>query len=237
MSEKEKTAPPTTRPATPSSTWCCQHTDPLHKVTIIPRGPYLGATMYLPEGDKYSTQKKEALDQPHRHHGRPRRRGVRLRRRDQRCLRRHPPGHRARPPDGLRVGHERGTRHGRIRRGRSPGLPRPRHGPDPQLLRGDRPEDRRRDQASHRRGLPQGGDHPRAHRDKLDLIAKALLEYETLDGSHIKDIIEHGEMKDPPKGAQPPTCSASRIRAASRRTASVRTASGRVAPELAGAPA
>jgi hypothetical protein len=37
------------------------HTNPLHKVTIIPRGPYLGATMYLPEGDKYSTQKKEAL--------------------------------------------------------------------------------------------------------------------------------------------------------------------------------
>jgi cell division protease FtsH len=37
------------------------HTHPLHKVTIIPRGPYLGATMYLPDGDKYSTQKKEAL--------------------------------------------------------------------------------------------------------------------------------------------------------------------------------
>ncbi|MEO6847159.1 MAG: ATP-dependent zinc metalloprotease FtsH [Chthoniobacterales bacterium] len=39
-----------------------EHTHPLHKVTIIPRGPYLGATMYLPEGDKYSTQLKEALD-------------------------------------------------------------------------------------------------------------------------------------------------------------------------------
>ncbi|MEO8204993.1 MAG: cell division protein FtsH, partial [Chthoniobacterales bacterium] len=39
-----------------------EHTHPLHKVTIIPRGPYLGATMYLPEGDKYSTQFKEAQD-------------------------------------------------------------------------------------------------------------------------------------------------------------------------------
>lgn len=39
-----------------------EHTNPLHKVTIIPRGPYLGATMYLPEGDKYSTQQKEAVD-------------------------------------------------------------------------------------------------------------------------------------------------------------------------------
>ena len=37
------------------------HTHPLHKVTIIPRGQYLGATMYLPEGDKYATQRKEAL--------------------------------------------------------------------------------------------------------------------------------------------------------------------------------
>jgi cell division protease FtsH len=39
-----------------------EHTSPLHKVTIIPRGPYLGATMHLPEGDKYSTQQKEATD-------------------------------------------------------------------------------------------------------------------------------------------------------------------------------
>lgn len=37
-----------------------EDTHPLHKVTIIPRGPALGATMYLPEGDKYSTQSKEA---------------------------------------------------------------------------------------------------------------------------------------------------------------------------------
>lgn len=39
-----------------------EHTHPLHKVTIIPRGQYLGATMYLPEKDQYSTQRKEALD-------------------------------------------------------------------------------------------------------------------------------------------------------------------------------
>ena len=37
------------------------HTHPLHKVTIIPRGPFLGATMFLPDGDKYSTSKKESL--------------------------------------------------------------------------------------------------------------------------------------------------------------------------------
>ncbi len=38
------------------------------------------------------------------------------------------------------------------------------------------------------------------HRDKLETIAKALLEYETLDGAHIKDIIKHGRMLNPPPG-------------------------------------
>jgi len=32
-------------------------TDPVHKVTIIPRVGALGLTMYLPEGDRYSTDK------------------------------------------------------------------------------------------------------------------------------------------------------------------------------------
>ena len=36
------------------------------------------------------------------------------------------------------------------------------------------------------------------HRDKLETIAKALLEYETLDGKQIRDIIEHGRMSNPP---------------------------------------
>jgi cell division protease FtsH len=39
-----------------------------------------------------------------------------------------------------------------------------------------------------------------AHRDKLEIIAKALLEYETLDGSQIREIIEHGRMLNPPPG-------------------------------------
>jgi cell division protease FtsH len=42
------------------------------------------------------------------------------------------------------------------------------------------------------------------NRDLLDKISEALLEYETLDAQHIKDIIKHGEMKDPPKPPQPP---------------------------------
>jgi len=41
----------------------CEHTEPLHKVTIIPRGMYLGATFQLPEKDKFSESKKQLLDQ------------------------------------------------------------------------------------------------------------------------------------------------------------------------------
>ena len=36
-----------------------QHTDPLHKVTIIPRGRALGVTHWLPEGEKYTESKEE----------------------------------------------------------------------------------------------------------------------------------------------------------------------------------
>src|SRR6185295_3221949 len=39
-----------------------EHTHPLHKVTIIPRGQSLGATMYLPKQDIHSRQRKEMLD-------------------------------------------------------------------------------------------------------------------------------------------------------------------------------
>jgi cell division protease FtsH len=39
-----------------------QHTHPLHKVTIIPRGQSLGATMYLPKEDTLSRGRKEMLD-------------------------------------------------------------------------------------------------------------------------------------------------------------------------------
>ena len=62
MSEREKTSTAWHEAGHAIVNMVLEHTHPLHKVTIIPRGPYLGATMYLPEGDKYSTQQKEALD-------------------------------------------------------------------------------------------------------------------------------------------------------------------------------
>jgi cell division protease FtsH len=42
------------------------------------------------------------------------------------------------------------------------------------------------------------------HKDKLDAIAHALLEYETLDGSHITEIMEHGRLINPPDTKPPP---------------------------------
>ena len=39
-----------------------ENSDPVHKVTIIPRGPALGVTMYLPEEDKHSYKKQYCLD-------------------------------------------------------------------------------------------------------------------------------------------------------------------------------
>ena len=42
------------------------------------------------------------------------------------------------------------------------------------------------------------------HRDQLEMIAQGLLEFETLEGSHIRDIMKYGEMKDPPASPKPP---------------------------------
>ena len=61
MSEKEKTSTAWHEAGHALLNVVIDHTHPLHKVTISPRGQYLGATMYLPEGDKYATQRKEAL--------------------------------------------------------------------------------------------------------------------------------------------------------------------------------
>ena len=42
------------------------------------------------------------------------------------------------------------------------------------------------------------------HRDALDIIAQALLDFETLDGKQIRELIHDGEMKEPPSDPEPP---------------------------------
>jgi cell division protease FtsH len=39
------------------------HSDPVHKITIMPRGRALGYTMVLPDEDRYATTRNEMLDQ------------------------------------------------------------------------------------------------------------------------------------------------------------------------------
>ena len=43
-----------------------------------------------------------------------------------------------------------------------------------------------------------------ADSDKLEAIAKGLLEYETLDGSQVKEIVEHGRLVNRPRSGAPP---------------------------------
>ena len=43
--------------------YCCPDSDPVHKVTIIPRGQALGLTFTLPEEDQYTQTEQKYLDQ------------------------------------------------------------------------------------------------------------------------------------------------------------------------------
>ena len=54
---------PTTRAGTPSVGHAMPHADPVHKVTIIPRGRALGYTSALPTEDKFLVTRAEMLDQ------------------------------------------------------------------------------------------------------------------------------------------------------------------------------
>ena len=124
--------------------------DPVHKVTIIPRGRALGYTMALPTEDKFLTTRAEMQDQL----------AMLLGGRTAEEMIFHEPtsgaandiekatqiarGH------GHRVRHERAARRAEVRQRRRGAVPR--HGPvaQPGLLRGDRLGDRRGDQADDR---------------------------------------------------------------------------------------
>jgi cell division protease FtsH len=180
------------------------HTNPLHKVTIIPRGPYLGATMYLPEGDKYSTQKKEALANLI----------VTMGGRIAEAF------HSDDVSNGASGDISQATalaRHMVCEWGMSEqlGMVEYGEGDSPVFVARDVGKSRNYSEATARiidseiksfiddayetatRILTEG-------RDKVEIIANALLEYETLDANHLRDIIDHGEMKDPPTAPKPP---------------------------------
>lgn len=63
MSEKEKLNTAYHESGHAIVGYCVPDHDPVHKVTIIPRGRALGVTMYLPEEDKYSISKEKLESQ------------------------------------------------------------------------------------------------------------------------------------------------------------------------------
>ncbi len=175
-----------------------EHTEPLHKVTIIPRGPSLGSTMWLPEEDKYNTRRKELLDQLVVAMG-------------------------GRVAEDIVFGDVTSGASGDIRMatgmarkmvcewGMSDKLGMVEYGEHEDYVFLGRDISKARDYSESTAQIIDAevkelidNAYARArkilteNRLKLDAIAKALIEYETLDGSQIRDIIQHGEMKNPP---------------------------------------
>ena len=203
MSEKEKIATAWHEAGHALLNVVLEHTHPLHKVTIIPRGPALGATMYLPEGDKYSTQRKEALDLL----------VVTM---------------------GGRIAEEMFTNDvsngasGDIMQATqlsrrmvcewgmsSLGMIRFSEENDHVFLARDMSRSREYSEATAQQidaevkklidgAYERAREILEANRDKVELIAKALLEYETLEGSQVKDLIELGYMRNPPVNTPKP---------------------------------
>ena len=71
------------------------------------------------------------------------------------------------------------------------------------------------------------------NRAKLEVIAKALLEFETLDAAHIKEIIDNGSAKEPAaegKGATAPSAAARRCSSRASRADQTGTSSRRRSP-------
>jgi cell division protease FtsH len=203
MSEKEKTATAWHEAGHALLNVVLPDTSPLHKVTIIPRGPALGATMYLPEGDKYSTQRKEALALL----------AVTM---------------------GGRIAEEMFTNDvsngasGDIMQATklarrmvcewgmsSLGMIRFSEESDLVFLGRDMSRSREYSESTAqqidsevKKLIDDAYEHARqvleVNRDKVELIAKALLEFETLEGSQVKDLIELGYMRNPPMNAPKP---------------------------------
>jgi cell division protease FtsH len=205
MSEREKTSTAWHEAGHAILNVLLEHTSPLHKVTIIPRGPYLGATMYLPEGDKYSTQQKEALDLLAVTMGgriaeemftNDISNGAAGDIRQATSLARKMVCEWGMSSLGM-ISFAEGGEHVFLARD----LSRPREYSEATAQQIDAEVKRIIDEAYARaqRKLDE-------RRTAVEVLAKALLEYETLDASHVNEILEHGEIKNPPivEAAPPP---------------------------------
>lgn len=174
------------------------HTDPLHKVTIIPRGPSLGSTMFLPEEDKFTYRQKELVDQL--------------------CV-----AMGGRVAEEITFGNVTNGAVGDIRMatniarkmvcewGMSENLGMVEYGEDrgEVFLARDMGSSKTYSEETARKidaeikkliddAYALATELLTKHNDKLKLLADALLEFETLDASQVEDLIHHGEMRNPP---------------------------------------
>ncbi|HUB66000.1 MAG TPA: ATP-dependent zinc metalloprotease FtsH [Candidatus Methylacidiphilales bacterium] len=174
------------------------NTDALHKVSIIPRGPALGVTMFLPEKDKYSAWKREQLDELVVLMG-------------------------GRVAEELFLGDVSSGAAGDIQMatytarkmvcewGMSEHLGMVQYVEDSAMTFLGRDFGHNRGYSEKTaeaidaevlqivtRAYDKAKELISAHREAMEKITAALLEYETLDGKHIRDIIEHGHMLTPP---------------------------------------
>ena len=178
----------------------CEHTDPLHKVTIIPRGPALGVTMFLPEEDKFTYRQGELVDQL--------------------CV-----AMGGRVAEELQFGNVTNGAVGDIRQatniarkmvcewGMSEKLGMVEYGGDEGEMFMAKGKSYSEETAQlideEIRELIEGA-YERAksllieYRDGLTRISEALLEYETLDGKQTEDLLYKGEMENPPHVPSPP---------------------------------
>ncbi|MCD8533796.1 MAG: ATP-dependent zinc metalloprotease FtsH [Verrucomicrobia bacterium] len=175
-----------------------EHTHPLHKVTIIPRGQSLGSTMSLPEKDVYNRRKKEMLDMIAVTMG-------------------------GRIAEEIVSGDISTGAAGDIQQasalaramvcqfGMSENVGMVQYGSDDEVYMG-RDMIRKKDYSEEFARIIDAEvktiidtQYTVAqniildHRDKLELIAKALLEYETLDGQQVHSIVKTGSFNPPTK--------------------------------------
>ena len=181
------------------------NTDPLHKVTIIPRGPSLGSTMFLPEKDKFSYHKLEMLDELIVLMG-------------------------GRVAEEIVLDDVASGASGDIRMatnltrsmvcewGMSDALGMVEYGDGgggEVFLARDMAKSKNYSEATAQmidseikriidEAYAKATELLTKHRTDLDVIADALMEYETLDGSHIAELMEVGTMSNPPKSPKPP---------------------------------
>ncbi|MFT5467451.1 MAG: cell division protease FtsH [Verrucomicrobiales bacterium] len=181
-----------------------ENTEPLHKVTIIPRGPSLGSTMWLPAEDKYNMRRNEMLDNLIVAMG-------------------------GRVAEEIVFGDVTSGASGDIKMatgqarkmvcewGMSDALGMVEYGNNQEhvFLARDFSQDRNYSEDTAQKidqEVKRFIDEAYAtakkmlleHRTELDTIAQALLEFETLDGSQIREIMEFGEMQNPPSAPLPP---------------------------------